>query len=91
MPLYVYEDPKTKMRVEERRPVEERDRPCFHQGRVLVRVTAPERLGILNAVQNPWTMEAQMRKGLRYHEERGNLKGSAFTKTQLKQTWGRHE
>jgi hypothetical protein len=86
MPLYEYADPETGVRVELRRPVDDRNKPI-----VLARVkTVPDRVGILGfEPTESESFDTGIVKALYRKEERegSRFKCGEFSKAQLKKAW----
>lgn len=85
MPIYAYEDAETGVKVELRRPVEDRDKPI-----VLTRAkTVPDRVAVMGI--GPNESEEFSRRMLRqYHrkeERQGSRFSSGFSKKEIKQAW----
>lgn len=86
MPLYEYSDPETGVRIEIRRPVDDRNKPI-----VLNREkTVPDRVsihGLEPSVEEDF--DARILKGYLRKEERegSRFNGGGFTKAQIAKAW----
>jgi len=86
MPLYTYEDPETGLKIDLRRPVEDRNKPI-----VLKRLkSVPDRVGVLvpcGATEDS-SFNARMLKEHHKKEEReGSRFRSTYKKDQIKAAW----
>jgi hypothetical protein len=86
MPLYEYADPETGVRVELRRPVDDRNKPIL-----LTRTkTVPDRVGILGfEPTESESFDSGIVKALHRKEERegSRFKCAEFSKNALKKVW----
>ena len=80
MPIYEYETPTGEV-IEQLRPVTNPDIPGLRR-------IIPSRLNVMTAhAPSPIDQTAQVQRGLRRLEERGELKGLEFSRKQVRQAW----
>lgn len=85
MPLYTYEDPETGVKLDLRRPVEDRNKPI-----ILKRIQdIPDRVGVIvpGATQEGSFNQRMIQSHYQKEQVEGSRFKSSYTKEQIKKAW----